>query len=555
MSAVYLAMSGHRDLETVCVVKRLLPSLASQPEHVRRFRHEADLARRLAHSNLVSTHNIGEVEGEVFLVQEFIEGQDVSALLDEMGRRHRALPIPVALYIASEIARGLAYAHAFENLSLVHRDINQPNVRLTYAGEVKLLDFGIASSNLHGERAGEGVRGKLWHLAPEQINPGATIDRRTDIYAVGVLLWELLTGRPVGTVRAGGQEGRTAETQGEVLLWITRGQHQAPSLFNPEVSPELDALLAKAMHVDPEQRHGSAEELRRAMAPMLSADVHPEEQLSTLMRECFAPDDERRERQRLIESGRALLVGEGSPAPEMAKAVVPAKVPSLFLGFVRRHAIWLGSIAFGAAVGMACLVYLRGLRGQSLTPVSLPAASLVRSALPPVPAPAAQAATEIAAPPALPVKQGSASPSPSMPSLPVQKPPAHAEIPTASAAGLAKRPALVARAAHAPPAAGREQVRKPEAGADTNQLQHLQLARDAFNERNWSRALAEGKVAASAGNPEAQALVGNTYFKMGRFVEAEKAYARALALDPKNALLEERLRIAHVRSGEPGQEP
>ncbi|HEY5284882.1 MAG TPA: serine/threonine-protein kinase, partial [Polyangia bacterium] len=209
MGEVYLAMSGHRELETLCVVKRLRPALLSQPEHVRRFRHEADLARRLVHGNLAHTHNIGEVDGEVFLVQELVEGHDVSALLEVMAARRRVLPVPVAAYIASEVARGLSYAHAFENLDLVHRDINPPNVCLNYSGEVKLLDFGIASSNLHGERGSDHQAvGKLWHLAPEQLQPGAKIDRRTDVYALGVVLWELLTQRQVGTSRENGREVR-----------------------------------------------------------------------------------------------------------------------------------------------------------------------------------------------------------------------------------------------------------------------------------------------------------------------------------------------------------
>ncbi len=325
MGAVYLAMSGHRDLETLCVVKRLLPSLQSQPEHVRRFRHEADLARRLVHGNLVHTHNIGEVDGEVFLVQEFVEGHDVSDLLDELAARHRVLPVPVAVYIASEIARGLSYAHAFENLDLVHRDINPPNVRVNYSGEVKLLDFGIASSNLHGERAGEHqAGGKLWHLAPEQLRPDAKIDRRTDIYALGVVLWELLTQRPVGTVVENGRETRLPETEGEILVWLARGQHLPPSAFNPEVPPELDALVGKATSVLPEQRFASADELRRSLETFIPAGVHPEVWLSFAMKELFSPERERSERQRMVEAARHLLDDAG-PERRVAKSRILAQ--------------------------------------------------------------------------------------------------------------------------------------------------------------------------------------------------------------------------------------
>jgi serine/threonine protein kinase len=542
MSTVCLAMSGHRELETICVVKRLLPALASQPEHVRRFRHEADLARRLAHSNLVNTHNIGEVDGEVFLVQEYVEGQDVSALLDELANRRRSLPIPIAVHIAGEIARGLSYAHAFENLRLVHRDINQPNVRLTYAGEVKLLDFGIASSRLHGERSGEhDVRGKLWHLAPEQIRPGTTVDHRADIYAVGVLLWELLTGRPVGTTRAGGDEGRTPETEGEVMVWIMRGQHQAPSAFNPEVSSELDALVARAMHVDPDQRHPSADELRRALTPFMASDLHPEQQLSTLMKELFSPERERIERQRLVELGRDLLRSEGGPSREMpemtgAGSRRPARRRS---DVARRHAVWIAPVAIGALAGLACLFYLRGTPQPTAGSVASPATVATAPGLvaakpslalssPPAPPPAKRAAELVPqahAPPSAPNRPETATSVRAQPAAPppVATPPAD-EPPTAP-----------------PPTAAQQGV-----GSKTD---HLELAREAFNLRDWPRALAEGKNAVAAGGgAEAHALVGNTYFKMGRFAEAEKSYARAAALDPRNALLRERLRIAHARA-------
>lgn len=539
MSTVSLAMSGHRQLETLCVVKRLLPALAAQAEHVRRFRHEADLARRLVHSNLVNTHNIGEVDGEVFLVQEFVEGQDVSALLEELGRRRRSLPIPIAVYIASEIARGLAYAHVFEDLQLVHRDINQPNVRLTYAGEVKLLDFGIASSNLHGERPGDhGVRGKLWHLAPEQVRPGAPIDRRTDIYAVGALLWELLTGRPLGTTRAGMHEGRTPETEGEVLVWLMRGQHQTASAFNPAVPFELDALVAKAMHVNPDFRFPTADELRRALVPFMASDLHPEEQLSTLMKELFSPEQERSERLRLIEFGRDLLISEGGASRDLEQAtgISVTAMASVRSGFFKQHAAWMVPVGLGALLGVASLLYLHRDRGHGAE-AELEAVAMVTTTAPAQPQPPGDPARRMpqAPPVAVPERKVELAPAPAArpdlghaptPPTPPTPPPPTAS--TASTSGTASKGEVVAA-----------------------KVDHLEAARQAFNERDWPRALAEAKAATpTGGNADAQALMGSIYFKMSRFPDAEKAYARAVALDPANPLLRERLRIAHVRAGE-----
>ena len=533
MGAVSLAMSGHRELETLCVVKRLLPALLSQPDHVRNFRHEADLARQLVHSNLAHTHNIGEVDHEVFLVQEFVEGHDVSALLARMGIQGRVLPVPVAVYIVSEIARGLAYAHDFENLNLVHRDINPPNVRLTYAGEVKLLDFGIASSDLHGGGPGQHrAAGKLWHLAPEQLRPGNRLDRRTDIYALGVLLWELLTQRPVGTVRDKGRETTLPETEGEILMWISRGEHQLPSIFNSEVPPELDAVVNQATSVLPENRFANADELRRALAGFIPPEVHPELWLSLAMKEIFSPEQERAERRQMVEAARHLLDADRPLERRRARSgSLPKAVTTRPARSLRQKLRWIAPMAIGALVGLGVLLWLR-LTGDENKPalVAVPAPGSVSrslSASPGAPAPVPAAAPVV---PRAPEKS----------LAPVALPPAS----TGSHASSEAKEVV------APTVAGR-----PDDGVElpipAAKVDHLGLARDAFNARDWARALEEGKRAVTAGGgAEAHAVLGNTYFKMGRFAEAEREYSKAIAIEPANKLLRERLSIAHVRAQE-----
>jgi serine/threonine protein kinase len=578
MGAVYLAMSGHRRMETLCVVKRLLPGLLSDPEHVRRFHHEADLARRLVHSNLAHTHNVGEVGGEVFLVQEFVEGHDVSDLLDELAKRQCRLPVGVAVYIASELARGLSYAHAFEDLNLVHRDINLPNVRLTYAGEVKLLDFGIASSDLHGDAKGDQQgAGKLWHLAPEQVRPGATVDRRTDIYALGIVLWELLTQRQVGTVRENGRELRVPETEGEVLVWITQGRHQPPSLFNPDVPPALDALVAKATSTAPEERFADADELRRALAAFLPKDFHPEQCLSSLLKDLFAPEQERAQRRQRIEAARHLLDsdsgdeleqarGSNNPPPversksanlprldrtasasyaktERPKSASSRKLPKLDSALVviesPRFRRWILPVSLGATCGMGILLWLAlsshsrsagGERADDLAEVArMPSAGPASSR--PLPAPAEQAQPTLPTGAAVPTR-----------ALPATDPPA-----SPTALGPA------GKLAHELAQPGKREEIGPEPVAIPARVAHLSQAREAFNARDWPRALSEGKNAlAAGGGADALALLGNTYFKMGRFADAEAAYGKAIALDPGNRLLKDRLRIAHVRAQEAG---
>ncbi len=527
MGAVYLAMSGHRELETLCVVKRLLPALSSQPDHVRNFRHEADLARQLVHSNLAHTHNIGEVDGEVFLVQEFVEGHDVSALLERMVAQGRVLPVPVAVYIVAEIARGLAYAHDFENLNLVHRDINPPNVRLTYAGEVKLLDFGIASSDLHGGGPGaQRAAGKLWHLAPEQLQSGDKLDRRTDIYALGVLLWQLLTQRPVGTIRDRGRETRLAETEGEILTWIARGEHLPPSIFNAEVPPELDAVVKQATSVRPEERFANADELRRALAVFIPPEVHPELWLSLAMKEIFTPEQERTERRQWVESARHLLDADGLPERRRARSASLPKAALVPTGSIRQKLRFVAPIVVGGLVGLCALLWMR-LAAQSPSPDSPRRASATR-----VEAVSGQAAV-------VPRAQEKPSPPAAVASSPtLAQPGRDAKVEAKEGRALAQ--AETVADAMAPPA-------KPD---------HLMLARDAFNARDWRRALEEGKHAVTVGGgAEAHAIVGNTFFKMGRFAEAEQEYAKAIALAPGDALLRDRLGIAHARVQESVSNP
>jgi serine/threonine protein kinase len=538
MGAVYLAMSGHREMETLCVVKRLLPKLLSQPEHVRRFRREADLARRLGHSNLAHTHNVGEVDGEVFLVQEFVEGHDVSDLLDELRHQGRVLPVPVAVHIASEIAQGLSYAHDFEQLALVHRDINPPNIRLTYSGEVKLLDFGIAASNLHDEAQGEHRgAGKLWHLAPEQVRPGGTVDRRTDLYALGVVLWELLTQRPVGTTREAGQEVQQPETEGEVLVWIARGQHQAPSVFNPEVPPKLDALVARATHVDPAKRFAAADELRRELAAFIPPGWTPEPVLSSLLKELFSPEAERAERHRLIEAGRHLLTQSGRHsrhgrrATDLSSSARDAEPP--------RRSVRLRWTVVGGVIAGVLLLILATSFLKCGTPIARRVADVRRAAVP--------APLEVSRPAA---PAGIEPPTVGSPVRPL--PPAAAPVvarepkPQPGAEGKSRPAPGSAKPGDEPSAPPKQPDAAPAPKAD-----HLRLAREAFNRRDWPRALAEGKSAVAAGGgAEAHALLGNTCFKMGRFSDAEASYGKAVALDPRNSLLQERLRIARVRAQE-----
>ena len=200
MGELYLALSGAPGMEKLCVIKKVLPHLVA-PDNVQRFRDEAMVAVRLSHGNLVTVFDAGHSDDQIYLAMDFIEGKDLLATWNRCAQRGVPFPIEVAVYIVKELARGLGYAHAFGGLNLVHRDVSPANVLLSYTGEVKLTDFGLATSTLKLQHTAPGIIfGKLSYLAPEQARR-EPLDGRTDIYVCGILLWELLTGQQLFPVK------------------------------------------------------------------------------------------------------------------------------------------------------------------------------------------------------------------------------------------------------------------------------------------------------------------------------------------------------------------
>jgi tRNA A-37 threonylcarbamoyl transferase component Bud32 len=192
--ALYLALSGPEESAKLCVIKTVLPHLADK-EYLQRFRDEAKVVVRLSHGNLVPVFDSGQVAGEIYLAMDYVEGKDLRATWNRCAKKGIAFPVDVAAHIVKELARGLNYAHGFGDIKLVHRDVSPPNVLLSYSGEVRLTDFGLASSTLKLEKTAPGIiYGKVSYMSPEQAR-GEVLDGRTDLYASGIILWELLTGR------------------------------------------------------------------------------------------------------------------------------------------------------------------------------------------------------------------------------------------------------------------------------------------------------------------------------------------------------------------------
>src|SRR4051812_46227645 len=244
--------------EKLVAIKRILPDLAEDDRFVKMLLTEARIHASLSHRNIVQIHDLGiSQDGEYFIVLEYVDGPDLAALLarlaqstDAEGRLGR-LPDAVALYIAIELGEGMHFAHDLagpegQSLGLVHRDISPSNVLLSYAGEVKLSDFGLAKRRTDHSVVGS-LKGKLAYMSPEQARR-SPLDRRSDIFSMGAVLFEMLTGH------------RLRELPDDVQGWQLVGSGLLPQArtFRPDLPPVLDRLLAGALAVDPAERFPDA---------------------------------------------------------------------------------------------------------------------------------------------------------------------------------------------------------------------------------------------------------------------------------------------------------
>jgi serine/threonine protein kinase len=261
MGEIHLAYSGQADLKKLCVIKTILGHLADE-EFVARFHDEAKVVVKLSHGNLVPILEAGEVDGQLFLAMEYIEGRDLRDVWNRLGEAGRLMPLELALYIVREICRGLTYVHNYGDLHLVHRDVSPPNVLLSYTGEVRLTDFGVATSTIKLQKTAPGILlGKLSYMSPEQAR-NEQVDARADIYSAGVILWELVTGQRLFP---------PDKSQVERYERAINPVIPAPSTVNKKLPPQLDLIVARAVSPRRESRMAEAEVLRRAYEPRSTA--------------------------------------------------------------------------------------------------------------------------------------------------------------------------------------------------------------------------------------------------------------------------------------------
>lgn len=304
MAEIFKAKTfGVGGFENLLVIKRILSHLSDNDQFVQMFMDEAKVSALLQNSNIVRIYDFGKLRSNYFIAMECVEGKDAKLILRKLAERRKLLPREFAVYIAMEAAKGLDYAHKRttlqgQPLNIVHRDVSPSNILVSYHGEVKVADFGIVKAANTFESTDVGtLKGKFEYMSPEQAQ-GQELDRRSDIFSLGIILWEMLTGR------------RAFKSDSEIrtLERIRNVDIEFPSAVNPQVPARLDEIVMRALAKDADDRYQDARELHADLIEFLypaSPDL-TQQSLAHFMAELFS-DEMTRERERLEEGSRLAL--------------------------------------------------------------------------------------------------------------------------------------------------------------------------------------------------------------------------------------------------------
>jgi serine/threonine protein kinase len=300
--------------EWLFAIKRMRPQLAREPRFVDMFLREGKLARLLEHPAIVRTHDIGRVDKHYFIAMEYIGGRDLTQVLRKCQETGQRIPVPHAIYIALCMAEGLHYAHVRTDsggrpLNIVNRDVSPSNVRISYDGEVKLLDFGIAQSMSKFTSEIGILKGKFSYMSPEQIR-GLPVDARTDIFSVGIILHEMLTTEKLFR----------GDTEFALMERVRKAEVVPPSRFNRRVPEALDRVTMRALARDASERYQTAQQLADDLAEILENGGYgfSSDELRESIRALFR-QDYRQEQAELAACLAAPVDGVGALSMELAQ--------------------------------------------------------------------------------------------------------------------------------------------------------------------------------------------------------------------------------------------
>lgn len=288
MAEVFKAKAfGVEGFERLVAVKRILPSIAEDQEFITMFVDEAKIAVQLTHANIAQIFELGRVGDSHFIAMEYVHGKDLRAIFDRARKRGESLPVPMACYTVMKVCEGLDYAHnkkdpAGRELNLVHRDVSPQNILISYDGEIKIIDFGIAKAAGKAGKTQAGIlKGKFGYMSPEQVR-GLPLDRRSDIFAVGIVLYELLTGERLFV----------GESDFSTLEKVRNVEIMPPSTYNRRIPEELEQIVLKALAKDVDDRYQTAMDLHDDLQSFMYTSGHffSRKDLSAYMRRAFADE-------------------------------------------------------------------------------------------------------------------------------------------------------------------------------------------------------------------------------------------------------------------------
>ena len=286
MAEVYRAkQTGADNFEKPVAIKRILPHIARDPNFIAMFQAEAKLAVQLQHGNICQIYQLGRHEDSFYIALEYVDGRDVGAILDLHQKQGKPIPLPQACYIIRRVCEGLDYAHnkkssQGEPLNIIHRDISPPNLLISYEGEIKLIDFGLAKAVGSSVQTQAGIiKGKLAYMSPEQVR-GATLDLRSDVFAVGIVFFELLTARRLFR----------RDSDLETFDAVRQCRVPRPSEINPDIPKALEEILLTALARDIDKRYQSAGAMNEAIQDfaLSSRNTFRGDQLGEWMRRLFS---------------------------------------------------------------------------------------------------------------------------------------------------------------------------------------------------------------------------------------------------------------------------
>ncbi|WP_437574886.1 serine/threonine-protein kinase [Sorangium sp. So ce887] len=444
MAMVWAArLKGTRGFQKIVAVKTMLPTLTEDDQFERMFLAEASLASQIRHPHVVEILDLGEQDGVLFLAMEWLDGVPLNQVM-KTAKRRDGMPVPIAVRIVAQACAGLHAAHELKDKSgalvgLVHRDISPQNILVTYDGVSKVVDFGVAKATALNDsttQAGQ-LKGKVSYMAPEQVR-GEAIDRRVDVFAMGIVLYALTTGK----------HPFRKESEGATLFAISSPDPVlAPREFEPDYPASLEAVLLRALEKERDQRYATANELLRALDKALPPSQRAtDEDVATFIRELFEEQQqqtrvalsealERADRNQLSNNlGISDVTGTGHSAVsafrtvnlrgatpgEAGRSTPDDEIPPFARSKNRglRAVVILGLLA----AGVLAVLLLRSADAPAPLPsVAAPAAPAVPAPAPPEAAPPA---TELGAPPGEPSASVSASAAPApLPVSPASAPP------------------------------------------------------------------------------------------------------------------------------------